>query len=76
MRCEEAISMTIEVTVVGKFKMAYGTEVKVRYTCPHCGETVTDTLCFSNEIGECVACLDDHACPEYGEESDLEVDLY
>lgn len=68
--------MTIEVAVVGKYRMAYGTEVEVRYTCPHCGEIVTDTICFSNEIGECVACVDDHACPECGEESDLEVDLY
>lgn len=24
--------------------MAYGTEVDVSYTCPHCGETVTDTI--------------------------------
>lgn len=68
--------MTTEVTVVDKCEMTCGTEVEVRYTYPHCSESVTDTLCFSNEISNCVACVDDHACPECGEESDLEVDLY
>ena len=45
--------MSIEVEVLGKYKMAYGTEVDVAYTCPHCGESVTDTICFSGDIKNC-----------------------
>lgn len=68
--------MAIEVTVLGKSVMAYGTEVDVSYTCPHCGEHVTDTICFSSTIKDCVAEVCDHECPECAECCDLEVDLY
>ncbi len=68
--------MSIEVNVIGKYEMVYGTEVEVSYICPHCGETVTETICFSNSIKNCVADVDDHECPECGEENDLEVDMY
>lgn len=68
--------MAIEVSVLGKCKMAYGTEVEVSYTCPHCGETVTDSICFNSEISNCIAEVPGHECPECGEESDLDVDLY
>jgi predicted RNA-binding Zn-ribbon protein involved in translation (DUF1610 family) len=68
--------MAIEVSVLRKSKMAYGTEVDVSYTCPHCGETVTDTICFDKSIKNCVAEVYDHECPECGESSDLDVDLY
>lgn len=68
--------MAIEVTVLGKYRMAYGLEVEVSYTCPHCGESVTESLNFSNEFGQCVAEVYDHECPECGEENDLDVDLY
>ncbi len=68
--------MSIDVSVLGKYKMAYGTEVEVSYTCPHCGESVTDTICFSSTIKNCVAEVCDHECPECGECSDLDVDLY
>lgn len=67
--------MAIDVNVLSKCKMAYGTEVEVSYTCPHCGESVTDTICFSNTIKNCIAAIDDHECPECGECSDLDVDL-
>lgn len=56
--------------------MAYGTDVEVSYTHPYCGETVTDFICFSSEIGNCIAEVSDHECPECGEGSDLDVDLY
>lgn len=68
--------MAIDVSVLGKYKMAYGTEVEVSYTCPRCGESVTDTICFSSNIKNCVAEVYDHECPECGEGSDLDVDLY
>ena len=68
--------MSIEVTVCGKYRMAYGLEVEVSYTCPHCGECVTETICFSDELNNCVAVVDDHECPECGECNELEVDLY
>lgn len=68
--------MSIEVSVLGKYRMAYGTEVEVSYICPHCGESVTDTICFSSDIKNCVAEVSDHECPECGENSDLDVDLY
>lgn len=68
--------MSIEVIVLGKHKMAYGTEVDVSYICPHCGESVTDTICFSKDIANCVAVVDGQQCPECGELNDLDVDLY
>ena len=68
--------MAIEVKVWGKYKMAYGTEVDISYTCPHCGETVSDNVCFSRDIDNCVAEVYDHECPECGAENDLDVDLY
>lgn len=68
--------MSIEVNVLGKYKMAYGTEVEVSYTCPHCGESVTETICFSDDIKNCIADVGCHECPECGEENDLDVDLY
>lgn len=68
--------MFIEVNVLGKCNMAYGTEVDVSYICPHCGESVTDTICFAKNIKNCVAEVCNHECPECGEESDLDIDLY
>lgn len=68
--------MAIDVNVLGKYKMAYGTEVEVSYTCPHCGESVLETICFSKDIKDCVAEVYDHECPECGESNDLDVDLY
>lgn len=68
--------MNIEVEVLGKYKMAYGTEVDVAYTCPHCGANVTDTICFSSDIKNCVADVSGQQCPECGELNDLDVDLY
>ena len=68
--------MAIEVNVLGKNKMAYGTEVEVSYTCPYCGENVTDTICFSNDINNCIAEVYDQACPECGEINDLDVNMY
>jgi predicted RNA-binding Zn-ribbon protein involved in translation (DUF1610 family) len=68
--------MAIDATVLGKSVMAYGTEVDVSYICPHCGESVTDTICFSSTIKNCVAEVCDHECPECGESSNLDVDLY
>ena len=68
--------MSIEVEVLGKYKMAYGTEVDVAYTCPHCGANVTDTICFSSDIKNCVADVSGQQCPECGELNDLDVDLY
>ena len=68
--------MSIEVNVLAKHKMAYGLEVEVCYRCPHCNEDVTDTICFSDNIRNCVADVSDHECPECGEGNDLEVDLY
>ena len=68
--------MAIEVEILGKFKEAYGIDVEVGYTCPHCGEHVTETICFSDDLNNCIAAVDRHECPECGEENDLEVDLY
>ena len=68
--------MNIEVEVLGKYKMAYGTEVDVTYTCPQCGANVTDTICFSSDIKNCVADVSGQQCPECGELNDLDVDLY
>ena len=68
--------MAIEVNILEKYRMAYGTEVEVSYTCPHCGETVTDTICFGRGISNCIAEVPDQECPECGEESDLDVDLH
>lgn len=67
--------MTVEARVLAKIKMAYGTEVEVNYTCPHCGENVTEMICFS-EVGNYCAVLDDHPCYECTEEFELEVSLY
>ena len=68
--------ITMKVNVLGKYKKIYGTEAEITYTCPYCGESVTETICFSNEIGKCIAEVDSHKCPECGEENDLSVDLY
>ena len=68
--------MAIEVNVLGKYEKAYGTEVEVSYTCPHCGESVTETICFSKDAKNCIAAVDNHDCPECWESNDLEVDLY
>ena len=69
--------MGVEARVIDKYKMAYGTEVEVNYTCPHCGENVTETICFSDNLtSNCIAVLDDHQCYECGEDIELEVDFY
>ena len=68
--------MAIEVNVLGKYGEAYGREVEVSYTCPHCNESVTETIYFSKDIKNCVAEVYNHECPECGEENDLDVDLY
>ena len=69
--------MAVEARVVGKYKMAYGTEVELNYTCPHCGENVTETICFSDKIcSDYVAVMEDHRCYECGEDIELEVDFY
>ena len=68
--------MSIEVNVSGKTKMAYGTEVDVDYICPHCGNAISETICFSSNIKNCVADVPCHECPECGEYNDLDVDLY
>lgn len=68
--------MAINVKVLGKHRVAYGTEVEISYTCPFCGEHVTDWICFGNDIENCVAEVYDHDCPECGESSDLDVDMY
>ena len=54
----------VEVNVSGKYEEAYGVEV------------VTETICFSKSIKNCIADVDNHDCPECGESNDLEVDLY
>ena len=56
--------------------MAYGLDVEVSYTCPHCGEQVSDTICFEKNMKNCIAEVHDHECPECGESNDLDVDLY
>lgn len=70
--------MTVTAIVISKWKAPWGLDVEVSYTCPHCGETVTETISFSKDFenGNYVACLDDHECYECGEYIDLEVDLY
>ena len=68
--------MCIRVKVLDKYKMSYGTEVEVRYTCPHCGETIEETICFSGSQTQCVASIEDHECPDCAEYNDLDVDLY
>jgi len=68
--------MGISTRILKKYKMAYGTEVEVSYTCRHCREKVTDTICFSNEdIRECISEVYDQECPECGECNDLDVNL-
>ena len=67
--------MRVEAKVINKYKMAYGTEVEVNYTCPHCGEDVTETICF-DDANNYVAVLDDHQCYECAEDIKLEVDFY
>ena len=68
--------MAIEVNVISKCEVAGSIEVEVSYTCPHCSESVTETICFSNTIKNCIADVSGQECPECGEENDLEVDLY
>ena len=68
--------MSIEVNVLGKYKMPYGLEVEVSYRCPHCNEDVNETICFSSNFQNCVADVSDHECPECGECNDLDVDLH
>ena len=68
--------MAVEAKVIDKYKMAYGTEVEVNYTCPHCGESVNETICFSDNCTNHVAVLEDHQCYECGEDIELEVDFY
>lgn len=68
--------MSIEVDVLGKYEEAYGLEVEISYTCPHCGESVTENLCFSKSLRNCIADVSAHECPECGENNDLDVDLY
>lgn len=67
--------MCIEVNVIEIYKMPYGTEVDVSYICPHCGEHITETICFDKSIKFCCVNVPDHQCPECGEENDLDVEL-
>lgn len=68
--------MAIEVNVLGKYEDVNGMEVEIGYTCPHCGESVTESIFFSASLKDCIADVDSHQCPECGEENALEVDLY
>lgn len=68
--------MRVEATVIDKCKMAFGTEVDVTYTCPHCGETVTECITFGGDCTDYVALLEGHECYECCEEIDLAVDFY
>lgn len=67
--------MSVEANVLGKYYMAYGIEAEITYTCPHCGETVTETMCFSKELDNTIAC-GSHECYECGQSFELDVDLY
>lgn len=67
--------MSIEVEVLCKYEMAYGTEVEVSYTCPHCREHVSETICFGKDVKNCIAEVDNQECPECGEYNVLDVDL-
>ena len=68
--------MSIEAEVLGIYEEPYGLEVEVSYTCPHCEESVTEIICFSKSLRNCVADVGAHECPECGENNDLDVDLY
>ena len=67
--------MAIEVNVLDKYE-TYCMFATVSYTCPHCGESVIETIAFSKGTKNCIALCDDQTCPECGESNDLEVDLY
>ena len=70
--------MAVEARVLGKSRMAYGIDVDVSYTCPNCGDHITETVCFSFELDRCGgagALLEDHQCPECGEDIELEIDF-
>lgn len=69
--------MSIEVKVLGKYKMSNGVDVDIEYKCPHCGERVTECISFhGGMIDNCVANISSHECPECGERNELDVDLY
>lgn len=67
--------MAIEVSVLGKCKEADGIDVEFNYTCPHCGESVTDSIFVSYSLDNQCIDIDGRECPECYEENDLEVDL-
>ena len=68
--------MAVEARVVDKSRMAYGVEVDVSYTCPRCGDYITETICFSFESARGGGVLlEDHECPECGADIELEMDL-
>lgn len=68
--------MPVTANVISKWEAPWGLDVTVSYTCPHCGETVTETISFGKGLKNCVASMEDHECYECGEYIDLEVDLY
>lgn len=67
--------MIVNATVIFKWEEPYGVDVTVCYTCPHCGETVTETVCLSNGPEGYGVCIEDHECYECGACIDLEFDL-
>ncbi|MBQ2712971.1 MAG: CPXCG motif-containing cysteine-rich protein [Clostridia bacterium] len=67
--------MAIEVDVLDKYETSHNLQAEISYTCPHCGETVTDLIAFSKCLNNHFVDVDDQDCPVCGESNDLEVDL-
>ena len=52
--------MPVTANVISKWEAPWGLDVTVSYTCPHCGETVTETISFGKGLKNCVASMEDY----------------
>lgn len=67
--------MIVNASVLSKWEKPWGLDVTISYTCPHCGETVIETISLEKGMDNYGVCIEDHQCYECGEYIDLEIDL-
>ena len=67
--------MSISARVLSKIRLAYGIEIDICYTCPHCDEDISETITLDDDICSSSVELCDQECPACGACNDVEVDL-
>lgn len=52
--------MIVNASVLSKWEEPWGLDVTISYTCPHCGETVTETISLGKGMDNYGVCIEDH----------------